>query len=315
MSWQIKVIVISLLFSSCLKEKKEESTSSLGDNYNTSTSYLIEASELSDILNKLGYKILDFRKREEYDKGHIEGALSIWRTNIEDSTYSYGGMMASPAQIESVFSKMGILSTDTLVIYDDNSLCDAARLWWILQNYEFANVKLVNGGLRSWTSIGGEITQELPASSESVFKLASKPSMKYYVSKSEVLTAIDQKNIIIDTRSIDEYAGRIQKNGAAKAGRIPGSTHIDWADAVNLDGDSKFKPIQELNNVYRQLLDKKEDDIIVYCHSGVRSAHTAFVLTQLLGFKKVRNYDGSWTEWSHFNELQFEKDSLTTINL
>ncbi|MEQ8477958.1 sulfurtransferase [Fulvivirga sp.] len=315
MSWKIKVIVILLLLSSCIKEKKEDPTSALSDNFETSTSYLIEATELSDFINKSGYKILDFRKREEYDIGHIEGALSIWRTDIEDNSYKYDGMMASPAQIESLFSRLGIEINDTLVIYDDNALCDAARLWWILQNYEFTKVRLVNGGLKSWTNIGGMITSETPFYSESIFRFSSKPSMKYYVSKSEVLTAIGQKAIIIDTRSVDEYAGQTQKKGAAKAGRIPGSTHIDWADAVDLDGDSKFKSIDELNNVYKQLLDKKEDEIIVYCHSGVRSAHTVFVLTQLLGFKNVKNYDGSWTEWSHFNELQFEKDSLTTINL
>ena len=104
-----------------------------------------------------------------------------------------------------------------------------------------------------------------------------------------------------------------KKKGAAKGGRIPKSVHIDWAEAFNYSGDKRIKPVEELKIIYNKLNIKKNDPIIVYCHSGVRSAHTTFVLTQLLGYKNVKNYDGSWTEWSYFNDLPFKKDSVIKI--
>ena len=107
--------------------------------------------------------------------------------------------------------------------------------------------------------------------------------------------------------------GKQQKTGAAKAGRIPNSVCIDWSLAIHYNDDKKIKSIEELEQVYSVLGISKSDPIIVYCHSGVRSAHTTFILTQLLGYKNVKNYDGSWTEWSHFNDLPTEQDSITTL--
>jgi thiosulfate/3-mercaptopyruvate sulfurtransferase len=221
-------------------------------------------------------------------------------------------MMASPAQIETLFTNLGIKTDDVLVIYDDNGLCDASRLWWVLQNYNYTNVKLLHGGISAWNAIGGELTNETPVIEKSEFKLPQNPSMSYNVSKEQVEASAKNKVVILDTRTADEYAGNVKKEGAAKAGRIPNSVHIDWAEAINYGGDQRFKSIEELEEIYSKLNVAKEDPIIVYCHSGVRSAHTSFVLTQLLGYKNVKNYDGSWTEWSYFDDLPIETDSMTT---
>lgn len=139
--------------------------------------------------------------------------------------------------------------------------------------------------------------------------------MKYAISKEEVVTALSKKIILVDTRSFDEFSGKQQKKGASKAGRIPNSIHIDWAEAINFHGNQKIKSVETLTEFYaKKLKATKNDSIILYCHSGVSSAHTTFVLTQLLGYKNVKNYDGSWTEWSYFNDLPFTNDSLTKIN-
>jgi thiosulfate/3-mercaptopyruvate sulfurtransferase len=310
MIWRTNVIILLIVLAGC---KKDNVTDVSEDN----DTYLIEADELKTIADQSNIKIIDFRKKEIYEKEHITGALNIWRTDIEDNSYNYKGVMASKQQIEKLFSRLGIENNDTLVIYDDNGLCDAARLWWVLQNYDFKNVRLFHGGIKEWKNNNGKVSSEYPIIKTTVYRLNEKPSLKYYVSKEQVQEVLNNNinnTILLDTRTSDEFSGKKQKLGATKGGRIPNSIHIDWADAINYNGDKRLKSLEELETIYNRLNIKKEDSIIVYCHSGVRSAHTTFVLTQLLGYKNVKNYDGSWIEWSYYNDLPFENDSLTLIN-
>ena len=310
MSWRINTIIGLLFFVACTQEKQsiaipEKATP-------VQSKYLIEAEELASLIGRSNFKIIDFRKPKEYKTDHITNAINIWRSDIEDSTFSYSGMMAGPNQIESLFSERGISNQDTLIIYDDNGLCDSSRLWWILENYDFNQVKLLHGGYSAWKAIGGEVTNKVNTLPRSSFDLTRNPSMKYFISK-EGVSAKLATSTILDTRTTDEYSGKRQKKGAAQGGRIPNSQHIDWAEAIDYNGDKKFKSIEELLDIYGELNPTEDNPILVYCHSGVRSAHTTFVLTQLLGLKHVKNYDGSWTEWSQFEDLEIEKDSITTI--
>ena len=315
MNWRIKIAFFLFIFSACGSDKVGGAESIISVGSTGKTNYLIEIEEFKEMATRPNSKIVDFRKKEDYQKGHIKGALSIWRTDIEDQSYPNGGMMASPEQVESLFSNLGIPSTDTIIVYDDNGLCNATRLWWILQNYDFTNLKLFEGGLTEWAADGGLVSTDTPVVQKTIFKLSENPSMKYFVSKEEMQQAIQTNTVILDTRSLDEFAGKLQKKGAAKAGRIINSVHIDWAEAINFDSDKKIKSLEALESIYGQLQIEKEDPIIVYCHSGVRSAHTTFVLTQVLNYKNVKNYDGSWTEWSYYSDLPFEIDHLTqTIN-
>ena len=315
MNWKIKIGFLLLIFSACSSENSRESQKESRGEAPTVSKYLVEVDEFKRMVNRPTSKLLDFRKKEDYETGHIKGALPIWRTDIEDQSYPYTGMMASPAQVESLFSNLGIASTDTIIIYDDNGLCNATRLWWILQNYDFTNVKLFEGGLTEWAADGGLVSTDTPVLQKAIFKLSENPSMKYFVSKEEMQQAMQTNTVILDTRTLDEFAGKMQKKGAAKAGRIINSVHIDWAEAINFHSNKKIKSLEALESIYNQLQIEKEDPIIVYCHSGVRSAHTTFVLTQVLKYKNVKNYDGSWTEWSYYSDLPFEIDHLTqTIN-
>lgn len=299
MNWRINIFIFILTLMSC-KKGVSPAMAIAEDNY------LIEVEDLKSLMNQPNIKILDFRKKEAYNKGHITGAMQIWRNHIVNDSFAYGGMMASTTQIETLFRKLGIHTNDTIIVYDDEGLCEASRLWWILQNYNFKQIKLLHGGIEAWKANGGQVTKAVVEAKETEFKLNSNSSMAYYVSKDEVLNALDTKTIIIDTRTIDEFSGANKKNGAAKAGRIPNSIHIDWTESINYHGDKRLKPVQDLEKIFKRLNINKNDSIILYCHSGVRSAHTTFVLTQVLDYKNVKNYDGSWTEWSHFEDLPFE---------
>ena len=310
MNWKINLLVLILVFTACKEEKKVTNITIKDDK---KINYLIEVDELLKIAKEPHIRILDFRKAKFYNKEHVKGALNILRTDIEDASYPYNGMMAGKKQIETLFSKLGINTNDTIIIYDDNGLCDSARLWWILQNYDYTNVKLLHGGITAWKANNGAISTEARSVKKGNFKLTENPSMKYYVSKEDMFKAIKNNSIILDTRTDDEYSGKRQKKGSAKGGRIPNGKLIDWSYVVNYHGDKKLKPINELEKIYDAVIPSKNDTVIVYCHSGVRSAHTTFVLTQLLGYKNVKNFDGSWTEWSQFKDLPIEQDSITTI--
>lgn len=321
MSWKIKGLALVWIVVCACNFNKEASPSSetevvteeRASYYNTE--HLIEVETLQGLLDRSTIKIIDFRKMEAYEKGHITGALPMWRDQIEDTSYAYDGMMASKEQMELLLSELGVRNSDTIVVYDDRGSCDAARLWWVLANYEFNSVKIVNGGLDAWKEIEGamstDITKIIPAN----FTLPEQSSLKYVSTKEEMRRWIaeEKRPVIIDSRTEDEFNGKRQKNGAQAGGRIPGSIWIDWANCMNFGETKKFKSYEALTEIYKDLEVDEEKGIITYCHSGVRSAHTTFVLTQLLGYKNVRNYDGSWTEWSTLEGYPIEKDSITTI--
>ena len=277
---------------------------------------LIEVSYLMDQRENVDFKIIDFRLPEAYLEGHIPGAINIWRSDLEDKAYPYGGMKPSKKQIEKLFSSLGIENNDILVVYDDKGSVDAARLWWILSYYNFDRLKILNGGLSAWKQAGGDIVKVGPVKSGSRFILTENPRNELYADRNIVESLVNDSNRnikIIDTRSPEEFSGQLQKKGAYRGGHIPGSIHIEWIETIDTEANNKFKKPEVLLNFYESKGINRNDSIIVYCHSGSRSSHTSFVLREILKYNVVMNYDGSWTEWSYFDHLPIQKDSITII--
>ncbi|MTI37983.1 sulfurtransferase, partial [Fulvivirga lutimaris] len=226
MNWKIKLVVLALIFSACQNTQVDDKATAITEDKSVKSDYLIEVRDFKKLVDHPNIKILDLSKKDIYDKEHIVGARHIRRLDIEDSTFSYGGMMAPAEQIESLFSNLGINTNDTIIIYDDKGLCEAARLWWILQNYDFTKVKLLHGGLPAWKAGEGKVTTDIPVNKKSEFKLPNSQATKYYTSQEEVQTAFFSGAVILDVRSTDEYTGKTLKTGALKSGRIPGSKNI-----------------------------------------------------------------------------------------
>lgn len=258
--------------------------------------------------------IIDFRKKDAYRNGHLPGAINLYRDDIQNTSYPYQGIRINKEQLAERLGKVGITDKHTIVVYDDKGSSDASRLWWLLRLYNFDNVYILDGGIGHWERMGGKLSLEETKEKQNAFHFIDKPDQLILIEKDELLKLIKSdasQAIILDTRSTDEYKGYQQKDGAKKAGRIPGSVNIDWAEAIDYGNTFTFKPVGELEKIYSRLGATKEDTIIVYCHSGVRSSHTTFVLTQLLNYKNVMNYDGSWVEWSYDDLLPYESDSIS----
>ena len=279
-----------------------------------STQYLLETNQLHRLMeNGVPVVLIDLRKTEEYAQGHLPGAQAVWRPDIQDlESYPYGGMRMSEKQATALLSKLGVTPETKVVIYDAKGGVDAARLWWILLHYGHNNVALLNGGLPAWQASGYPTTTELPTITPSHYAFCGQPTTQWFANRDQVLEATtDPQVVLIDTRTTDEYTGAEQKSGAFKPGRITSSIHLDYYRNIDTspEGHMRFKSYEDLKAMYDEAGITPDHSIIAYCHSGVRSAHTTFVLTQLLGYPQVANYDGSWTEWSYYDELPFETDA------
>lgn len=256
--------------------------------------------------------LVDMRKGKAFEEGHVPGAHRLWRDDIQSNEYPYSGMRAERDHMQHLLDSIGATKETTIITYDDRGGCDAARLWWLLRFYGHPKVALMDGGFQKWKQDREKVSQEYTEPQKQGFTFAEEVDSSMIVTMDAMDRALSNDQlVIIDTRSLDEYTGAYQKKGAAKAGRIPGSILYDWGNAVDMNGDYCLKPIDVLTADLAKLGIDPNQEIIAYCHTGVRSAHTTFVLSELLGCNSVANYDGSWTEWSHFDALPFETDSIS----
>jgi thiosulfate/3-mercaptopyruvate sulfurtransferase len=235
-----------------------------------------------------------------YQTGHIRGAAKVdWHTELNDQvTRDY----VDGAGFAALMSAKGISRDDTVVIYGDKNNWWAAYALWVFTLFGHPDVRLLDGGRGAWIAEGREITADPPQPAAADYPEVERVDAGIRAFKEEVLGHLGKP--MVDVRSPQEYTGErthmpdYPEEGALRGGHIPGAAGVPWARAVAEDG--RFKSRADLEAIYQdeQGLDPS-DDVIAYCRIGERSSHTWFVLTHLLGFGTVRNYDGSWTEWGN----------------
>src|SRR6266704_1509913 len=246
-----------------------------------------------------------------YDEGHIAGAVTLhWRDDLQDPVER--DLVDKPT-FERLLSERGIANDTTLVLYGDKNNWFAAYAYWYLKIYGHGDVRILDGGRQKWADEAREFTTETPQPQPADYRASDRDeSIRTY--RDSVRAQIgEQSKALVDVRSPQEYAGDLiappgyEQEGAQRAGHIPTAASIPWATAVRDDGT--FKSADELRELYEGKGVTPEKEVTAYCRIGERSAHTWFVLRELLGYQSVKNYDGSWTEWGNLVDVPIEKGS------
>lgn len=271
---------------------------------------LVSTQWVADHLGDANIKIMESNEDVLlYDVCHIPGAIKIdWPTELQDQLIRD---YVNKNNFEKLLSEKGISNDTTIVFYGDRSNWWACYAFWTFKVLGHEKCLIMNGGRQKWMDEQREVTKDIPSYPKTEYKVATiNESIRAY--RDDVLKHLGSSKPLIDVRSPKEYSGELlhmeayPQEGALRGGHVPGAANIPWATAANEDGT--FKSADELKEIYEGNAGLKEgDDIIAYCRIGERSSHTWFVLTYLLGFEGVRNYDGSWTEWGNLIKAPIEK--------
>jgi len=271
---------------------------------------LVETDWVADHLDDDDIRIVEVDENPAlYAEAHIPGAIGFdWKQDLQDQVKRD---FLGRDEFGELFGGRGVSNDHTIVLYGDRNNWFAAYTYWYLKYYGHDNVRLMNGPREKWISEGRPTSADVPAYDGQTFNAqAGDESIRAY--RDEVLGALESNTSLVDVRSPQEYSGELiamagyEQEGAQRAGHIPGAASVPWAQAVKEDGT--FKDAEELRQLYTDKGVVNGNPIIAYCRIGERSAHTWFVLHELLGEGDVKNYDGSWTEWGNMVAVPIEKD-------
>lgn len=244
-----------------------------------------------------------------YEVGHIPGAVKIdWHVDLQDTVVRD---YINKNSFEGLLSYHGISNDTTVVFYGDKNNWWACYAFWVFKLFGHGKCLIMNGGRQKWIAENRPLSKDVPGYPRTKYIAKERDDKKIRAFRDEVMQHVESGKPLVDVRSPQEYSGELlhmpgyPQEGALRGGHIPGAKNIPWAKAVREDGT--FKSADELKALYESLGITADKDVVAYCRIGERSSHTWFVLTYLLGFPQVRNYDGSWTEWGNLVGAPIEK--------
>lgn len=264
---------------------------------------LIETEELAKRLDEPALRIVDLRTPEEYAEAHIPGAVHLRWQALDDLKANQEGLPIPKALAEELFSGVGIGETTRVVAYDGpKTPFGATRLFFVLEFFGHDKVQVLNGGFAKWEREGRPVSTRVPTPAKAVF--VARPRAGLLATAEEVRARLGNPKIcLLDARSAKEYAGEDLR--AMRGGRIPGAVNVDYLNTMRRE-DQTFKSAEELRKLFESAGVMPDRETITYCQTGARAAHDYFVL-RLLGYQKLKNYDGSWAEWGNSETLPIEE--------
>ncbi len=263
---------------------------------------IVEPADLEKRLTSESIMVIDLCKPEIYAQGHVPGAVHLDYGQIVATRPPVMGLVPNPAQLSTLFSAIGLTPEHHVVAYDDEGGGRACRLLWTLEIIGHRNYSLLNGGIQAWIAEQRPLTSEIrlrPASKYHVTFTASGAVSKDYVRNSLGKSGI----VLVDARTPAEYRG--ERRLSARAGHIPGAVNFDWVNAIDQKNHLRLKPAAELRSALAAIGVTADKEVIAYCQTHHRSAHT-FIVLKSLGFPRIAGYPGSWSEWGNSTDTPVE---------
>lgn len=248
-------------------------------------------------LDSADYQIIDTRTSEEFSQEHAPGSISLPSNLIEQKKGNIRGDKLNPLDFQQLLSKIGVKNNTHILIMDQGNMVYAARLWWTLLIYGHQHISIIDGGWMNWKQHQLPIESGEYIAIPSNYQVNNKEQDKYLAYLFEVLS-IEDNTLLLDVRNEEEFSGEACYEGAAYGGSIPNAVFLPFKEFIDTE-TMTIHPLEKLQEIIKKYNLQSTMPIIVYCHAGTRAALVLFILQELLGFTQIKNYNGSWIEYSH----------------